>query len=106
MLIACGLFVGAGVALIACFGAPLAISVVAGPDFGPSFAVLQILGAVFAMSFVGAAMTYALLALRAYRKLMIVNGVALFVALAATLALIPRWAHAGPRSARSPPRSR
>ncbi len=89
MLIACGLFVGAGVALIACFGAPLAISVVAGPDFEPSVAVLQILGAVFAMSFVGAAMTYALLALRAYRKLMIVNGVALVVALAATLALIP-----------------
>ncbi len=89
MLIACGLFVGAGVALIACFGAQLAISIVAGPDFGPSVAVLQILGAVFAMSFVGAAMTYALLALRAYRKLMIVNGVALFVALAATLALIP-----------------
>jgi O-antigen/teichoic acid export membrane protein len=86
-----GLVLGAGVAVLTAVGAPVAIRVVAGPDFEPSISVLQIqAGALFASFFI-AIWGYALLSLAAYRGLLIANVLALVLAGGLALMLAPNY---------------
>jgi O-antigen/teichoic acid export membrane protein len=85
------LVLGAGVAVLTAVGAPVAIRVVAGPDFEPSVSVLRIqAGALFASFFI-AIWGYALLSLAAYRSLLVANAVALVLAGGLALALAPEY---------------
>ncbi len=83
------LIVGTGLALATLVGAPLAIDLVAGPQFEPSTDVLRVLAVALLPSFVFGVWGFALLALARYRGLLIANGVALFASAAITLALAP-----------------
>jgi O-antigen/teichoic acid export membrane protein len=84
-----GLVAGAWLALVTVAGAPFVIGVVAGPGFGPSVEVLQLFGLTLLSAFPTAAWTYALLALSAYRALLVINGAAIAAATAATMLLVP-----------------
>jgi O-antigen/teichoic acid export membrane protein len=86
-----GLLLGAGAAALTVVGAPVAIKVVAGPDYEPSVSVLQIqAGALFASFFI-AIWGYALLSLAAYRSLLVANALALVLAGGLALALAPEY---------------
>ena len=80
---------GAFIALGLAVGAPFAIRVVAGPDFGESVPVLRLQAAGIVTSFLMVTWTYALLSLRLYRPLLIANAAAAVVAIVATLGLAP-----------------
>jgi O-antigen/teichoic acid export membrane protein len=86
-----GLVIGAGAAVLTAVGAPVAIDVVAGPEYEPSVKVLQIqAGALFASYFV-AIWGYALLSLDAFRSLLVANVLALALAAGLTLTLAPEY---------------
>jgi O-antigen/teichoic acid export membrane protein len=86
-----GLLLGAGAAVLTAVGAPVAIDIVAGPDFEPSVSVLRIqAGALFASYFV-AIWGFALLSLGAYRSLLVANALALVLAAGLALALAPAY---------------
>jgi O-antigen/teichoic acid export membrane protein len=70
-------------------GAPFAIRVVAGHGFDPSIPVLRIQGIALAATFLAATWGYALLSLRRYRALMLVNALALAITVTLTLVLAP-----------------
>jgi O-antigen/teichoic acid export membrane protein len=86
-----GLVIGAGAAVLTAVGAPVAIDVVAGPEYEPSVEVLQVqAGALFASYFV-AIWGYALLSLDALRSLLVANILALALAAGLTLTLAPEY---------------
>ncbi len=90
------LVVGGFFSLCVIVGAPFAIGVVGGPKYHPSIAVLQILGVGIIGSFLVAMWSFALLTLRLYRELIVVNGITVLVSVALCLLLIPRYhAHGG-----------
>lgn len=82
------LIAGLGVALVLFLGAPFCIRVVAGPGFEPSVDVLRILAFALVGTFVIAARGYALLSLDSMRPILVSNGVALAVVVAAGVPLI------------------
>ena len=79
---------GAGVMLMVAFGAPVAIDVVAGPDFAASVDVLRIQSVGVGANFVGAFWAFSLLSLRLHRELLGINllALALVTVLVAVLA--------------------
>jgi O-antigen/teichoic acid export membrane protein len=81
------LIVGSGLALGTLVGAPLAIDIVAGPQFEPSVDVLRVQAAALLPSFVFGVWGFALLALARYRGLLIANAIALLASATITLAL-------------------
>jgi O-antigen/teichoic acid export membrane protein len=90
------LITGGAVALALVLGAPIAISVVAGPAFDPAIPVLRIQGLALIGSFGAAVFAYALLSRRLHREVLITALAALVVSLSAALALAPsHGAHGG-----------
>jgi len=90
------LVVGGFFSLCVIVGAPFAIAIVGGPKYHASIAVLQILGVGIIGSFLVAIWSFALLTLRLYRELIIVNSVAVLAAIGLSLLLIPPFhAHGG-----------
>jgi O-antigen/teichoic acid export membrane protein len=90
------LVVGGFFSLCVIVGAPFAIAVVGGPKYHQSIAVLQILGVGITGSFLVAIWSFALLSLRLYRELIIVNGATVLAAIGLSLLLIPPFhAHGG-----------
>jgi O-antigen/teichoic acid export membrane protein len=85
------LVVGGFFSLCVIVGAPFAIAVVGGPKYHPSIAVLQILGVGVIGSFLVAIWSFALLSLRLFRELIIVNGITVLAAVALSLLLIPSY---------------
>jgi O-antigen/teichoic acid export membrane protein len=75
------LAIGVLVGLLLVLGAPVAIDVVAGPDFEPSIEILRIQAIALVAVFVNVAWVYALLSLRRYRAILVLSciGVALNV---------------------------
>jgi O-antigen/teichoic acid export membrane protein len=85
------LVLGAGVAVLTVVGAPVAIDLVAGPEFEPSVSVLRIQAGALFSSYFAVIWSFALLSLGAFRSLLVANVVALIVAGALTLALAPEY---------------
>jgi O-antigen/teichoic acid export membrane protein len=83
--------VGGFFSLCVIVGAPFAVAVVGGHKYHPSIAVLQILGVGVIGTFLVATWSFALLTLRLYRELIIVNGITVLVAVALSLLLIPSY---------------
>jgi O-antigen/teichoic acid export membrane protein len=83
------LVVGGLFSLCVIIGAPFAVEVVGGPAFHPSVAVLQILGIGIIGTFLVGTWSFALLTLRLYRDLIVVNGVVVVLAVVLCLLLIP-----------------
>jgi O-antigen/teichoic acid export membrane protein len=93
------LVIGAGAAVLTAVGAPVAIRVIAGPDYEPSVPVLRIMaGALFASFFV-AIWGFGLLSLGAYRSLLVANAIALVVAGGLALLLAPEYGADGAATA-------
>jgi len=67
------LVLGAGVGLALVLGAPIAIDIVAGPDFEPSVGLLRIQAIALVAVFVNVAWVYALLSLQRYREILLVS---------------------------------
>ena len=80
-----GVFIALGLAV----AAPVAIEVIAGPDFDASISVLRIQSLGLVTSFLMVTWTYALLSLRLYRQLLLANALAALTAIVATLLLAP-----------------
>ena len=97
---------GAFIALGLAVAAPLAISVVAGPDFDESIPVLRLQAAGLVTSFLMVTWTYALLSLRLYRPLLIANAASPPCAIVATSSSRRRWARRARRSRPCSPRRR
>ncbi len=90
------LVVGGLFSLCVIVGAPFAIAVVGGAKYHPSIAVLQILGVGVIGSFLVAIWSFAMLSLRMFRELIVVNGITVLAAVALSLLLIPPFhAHGG-----------
>jgi O-antigen/teichoic acid export membrane protein len=81
--------VGAFITVCVIIGAPFAVAVVGGPEFHPSIETLQIMGVGIIGTFLVATWSFALLTLRLYRELIIVNAVTVVLAVVLSLALIP-----------------
>jgi len=81
------LLVGGFLSVLFVAGAPFAVKVMGGPGYPGSATVLRILGCGIAATFQSAVFVFALLSLRRYRQLIIVNAtmIALAVLLAGTL---------------------
>lgn len=90
-----GLLAGVWLALMTVIGAEVAIDVVAGPGFEPSIAVLRIQGVALFPSLMLAAGWYGLLALSAFRGLLLANLFGFGVATVLTLALVPSMGASG-----------
>lgn len=71
-------------------GAPIAVLALEGSQLPDAVDALRILGAALGFSFVGAFAQYSLLALRAHREILIVNGLALTLNVVLTLILAAR----------------
>jgi len=80
--------IGAGLGLLTVVGAPVAIAVVAGPDFDGSVPVLQIQGAAVLMTSAAVVGGFALLGMGAYRASLWCNLAGLAVVAAFTAALV------------------
>jgi O-antigen/teichoic acid export membrane protein len=87
--------VGGFFSLCAVIGAPFAVRVIGGPKFEPSVEVLQILGAGILGTFLVATWSFALLTLRLYRELIVINGAAVLLAILLSVLLIPAHAANG-----------
>lgn len=85
------LILGAGAALGFLAGAPFVVSVVGGPKYAGAVTPLRIQGAAMIASFLVAGWGFALLSLKRYRALLVVNGLAL--AASCTLTLLLARAH-------------
>ncbi len=83
------LLAGGLISLAIIVGAPFAIDVIAGDDGRPAVGVLRILGVGVSATFLVACLGFVLLSLRRYRELMLVNGLALALALTLSAVLIP-----------------
>jgi O-antigen/teichoic acid export membrane protein len=81
------LILGVGMAVATLGGAEFVIRVVAGHSFAASAGVLRIQGLALIASFVVAGWSFALLALRRHRSILVANAVAFAVSCALTLAL-------------------
>ena len=89
------LIVGAWLAMALFLGAPLAIEVVAGPEFEPAVEPLQIQAiALLGTSFL-AVCGYGLLSLRRHHAILLANAVSLALAVVLTVALVPRFGAIG-----------
>lgn len=84
-----GLLLGAWLAAVLVAGAPFVIEVVAGPDFGPSAAVLRIQAVALLATFVGSSFLYALLTLRRHAVLLALTGGAFVVNVVLVSVLLP-----------------
>jgi O-antigen/teichoic acid export membrane protein len=82
------LIAGVWLGLSLVVGAELAVDVVAGPGFGPSVEVLQLMAPALVGNFLVATWGYALLSLRMHREILICNLVALIVAAGLGIPLI------------------
>lgn len=71
------LVVGVLAGLLLILGAPVAIDVVAGPDFEPSIEILRIQAIALVAVFVNVAWVYALLSLRRYRAILVLSALGL-----------------------------
>jgi len=85
------LLLGAGAAVLTAVGAPVAIDIVAGPEFEESVSVLRIQAAALFASFFVAIWSYGLLSLAAYRSLLQANALALVLAATSALVLVPKY---------------
>lgn len=83
------LITGVWMAASIVIGASFGITVVAGPGFGPSVAVLQIQGLAVLTSFMAALFGSMLLSLREFRPLVIANAFAVTIATVLSVTLIP-----------------
>lgn len=83
------LLVGTWMTLSTLVGAPMGISVVAGPSFRPAVSVLEIQGLAVLTSFLVATFGFVLLSLQLYRTLLWSNAAAVAVATVVAVALIP-----------------
>jgi O-antigen/teichoic acid export membrane protein len=83
------LVVGGFFSLCVVIGAPFAVRVVGGPKFEPSVESLQIMGVGVIGTFLVATWAFALLTLRLYRDLIVVNGLVVALSIALSLVLIP-----------------
>jgi O-antigen/teichoic acid export membrane protein len=83
------LVVGGFFSLCVIIGAPFAVAVVGGPKYDASIEVLQILGVGIVGTFLVAIWSFALLTLRLYRELIVVNGLVVLLAVVLSLLLIP-----------------
>ncbi|HEX3691722.1 MAG TPA: flippase [Solirubrobacteraceae bacterium] len=90
-----GLIVGGAVALGLFVGAPFAVEIVGGPGFAPSVTVLRILAVGVPATYLVATWSFALLSLKRYRELIVVNAVMVLTAIALCVALIPPYASQG-----------
>lgn len=81
--LAAGAIAGVGVSA----GAPIAVLALEGSQLPDAVDALRILGAALGFSFVGAFAQYSLLALRAHRQILLVNGLALSLNVVLTLTL-------------------
>jgi O-antigen/teichoic acid export membrane protein len=89
------LVVGGFFSLCVVIGAPFAVRVIGGPKFEPSVEVLQILGAGVLGTFLVATWSFALLSVRLYRELIVINGAAVALAILLSVLLIPSHAADG-----------
>jgi O-antigen/teichoic acid export membrane protein len=83
------LVIGGFFSLCVIIGAPFAVEVVGGPKYAPSVAVLQILGVGIVGTFLVATWSFALLTLRLFRDLIVINGLVVALAVALSVLLIP-----------------
>jgi O-antigen/teichoic acid export membrane protein len=83
------LVVGGFFSLCVIIGAPFAVEVVGGPKYLPSVEVLQILGVGIVGTFLVATWSFALLTLRLYRDLIVINGLVVLLAVLLSVLLIP-----------------
>jgi O-antigen/teichoic acid export membrane protein len=90
-----GLIVGGGIALGLFVGGPFAVEVVGGPDFTPSVTVLRILALGVPATFLVATWAFALLSLKRYRELILVNGLVVALAIGMCAVLIPLYGARG-----------
>jgi O-antigen/teichoic acid export membrane protein len=90
-----GLIVGGAVALGLFVGAPFAVEVVGGSAFAPSVTVLRILALGVPATYLVATWSFALLSLKRYRELIVVNAVMVLTAIALCITLIPPYASHG-----------
>jgi O-antigen/teichoic acid export membrane protein len=67
------LLIGVAVGLFLITGASFIINVVAGPKFAPATIILRIQGVALISTFMGAVLGYALLSLRRYREVLLIN---------------------------------
>jgi O-antigen/teichoic acid export membrane protein len=81
------LLLGGGVFVVFGLGAPLAIEIVAGPEFEPAADVLRIQSIGLLGSFVAAVWGYAMLSMRLHREILVLNLVTLAVNIALTAVL-------------------
>jgi O-antigen/teichoic acid export membrane protein len=84
-----GVILGGWIALGLVVGAPFVVSVVGGQDFRGSVEVLRILGAGAPFTFLVATWAFALLSLKLYRELIVVNGLIVALAVVLSAVLIP-----------------
>jgi O-antigen/teichoic acid export membrane protein len=84
-----GLLAGGVFTIGLVFGAPVIVTVAGGPNFHGAISVLRILGAGAPATWLVAVWAYTLLSLKAYRPLIIANGIAVLVAVGLCLVLIP-----------------
>jgi O-antigen/teichoic acid export membrane protein len=90
---------GGGIAVVLALGAPFAIAVVAGPDFGGAADMLRIQALGLGVAVVTAVFTYALLSLGMHRELVYANLAALAVSVVLTLVLGSRFGGLGAATA-------
>jgi O-antigen/teichoic acid export membrane protein len=83
------LVLGGWLSLCLVIGAPFAVSVLGGAEFAPSVGALRVLGAGVPATFLVATYSFALLSLRLYRQLIVVNGLILLTAVLLSVLLIP-----------------
>jgi O-antigen/teichoic acid export membrane protein len=83
------LIVGVYFALSLLIAAPFVIEVLAGASYKPAVPVLRLQGLSLVATFLGATWGFALLSLREHRRLLYANAVALVVAIALSLVLVP-----------------
>lgn len=84
-----GLVLGGTLGLALALGAPFAVAVLGGSRYTGSVLTLRILGISVPGTFLVATWGFALLSLERYRELMVVNGLAVLLAVALSLAVIP-----------------
>jgi O-antigen/teichoic acid export membrane protein len=90
-----GLIVGVWMAASTIVGARLGIEVVAGSEFHPSIAVLEVQAPVIVTSFIAAILGFALLSLRNYRALLWANLLAVVTVTSLSFVLIPSYGARG-----------
>jgi O-antigen/teichoic acid export membrane protein len=83
------LLLGGWLALLVVSGAPVAIQIIGGGEYASSATVLRILGAGVPATFLAAVFAFAMLALRSYRTLIVINAAMVALAVVLCVTLIP-----------------